>query len=168
MFVANSNCAICSICSFSCYFVTLNFIFRLYHFQFFCSNIEMTWNCLAFRCFLVSSLFLRLVVSFSKFLRVSRFNEYEFCDLFHIILCNSDAVFSSNTFKNSNFSNRVIALTQSIKIEIFKAIFIEYTFFAPKSIVFSIADNFVSMTSIYLSKFQFFDFVSALKNCTIV
>ena len=32
MFIANSNCAICSICSFSCWFVTLSFSFRLYYF----------------------------------------------------------------------------------------------------------------------------------------
>ena len=103
MFVANSNCAICSICSFSCCFVTLRFIFRLYHFQFFCSNIEMTWNCLDFRSFLVSSLLVSLFVNFSKFLHVSRFNECKFFDLFRIVLCYFDAVFSSNAFEIGNF-----------------------------------------------------------------
>ena len=67
----------------------------------------------------------------------------------------------------SKFSNRVIALTQSVKIQIFKAIFIEYALFAQNSIAFSIANNFASMTSIYLSEFQCFAFVSALKNCTV-
>ena len=38
MFIAYSNCVICNIRLFSCCFVTLNFIFRFYHFRSFCSN----------------------------------------------------------------------------------------------------------------------------------
>ena len=38
----------------------------------------------------------------------------------------------------SNFFNRVIALTQSVKIQISKTIWIEYALFAQNSIVISI------------------------------
>ena len=71
------------------------------------------------------------------------------------------------SIRYSSFLNRVIALTNSAKIQIFKAIFIEYALFTQNSMAFSIANNFASMTSIYLSEFQCFAFVSALKNYTV-
>ena len=73
-------------------------------------------------------LFVRLIVNSSKFLRIVKINEYKFCDLFYIILCNFDGIFSLNVFEIRIFFNLVIAFTQSVKIQVFKTIFIEYAF----------------------------------------
>ena len=76
-------------------------------------------------------------------------------------------IFCINCVRYSSFFNRVIALAQSVKIQILEAILIKYTLFAQNSIAFSTANNSASMILIHLSEFQFSAFVSALKNCTV-
>ena len=62
----------------------------------------------------------------------------------------------------------LIPLAQSVKIQISDAILTECVLFAHNSMTFSLANNFVSITSIYLSEFQFFIVVSTLKKHTVV
>ena len=123
----------------------------------------MTWNRLDFR-------FFHLFFAYSydcKFLEIFACFEIQCIWILWFILCSSlqfRYIFSIKCVRNSNCSTRVIALTQSIKIQTFNVILIEYAFFAQNSIAFSITNNFASITSISLSEFQFFAFVSTLKN----
>ena len=144
-------------CHIEFYFSTLSFSILLLKYW---KDMKLSWFSIFFNFFFACS-------SACKLFEIFACLETQWIWILWLISYNSlqfRCSFFIKCVRNSRFSNHVIALTQSVKIQISDAILIAYTFFVQNSIALSITNNFASIRSIYLSEFQFFVFVSALKN----